>query len=57
MDDIKLYYNETTGAFEQREEPYAVVEFQTKEDFDLFNEMVRFYQENHKQEEGFIDGQ
>ena len=51
MDDIKMYYNETTGAFEQREEPYAVVEFQTKEDFDLFNEMVRFYQENHKQEE------
>lgn len=49
--DIELVFDEADGVWKEKEEPYAVVEFQTKEDFDLFNEMVRFYQEKHKQEE------
>ena len=49
--EIRLVYNEETGVFEEAKEPYMVVEFATKEDFDLFNEMIEFYQKYHNQEE------
>ena len=50
-DAIDLVFNEETGTFEEAKEPYMTIEFPTKEDYDLFNEMIQFYLEHHKQEE------
>lgn len=48
---IELFFNEATGCWEEKKEPYMVIEFPTKEDYELFEEMIAFYKEHHKQEE------
>jgi hypothetical protein len=48
---ISLAFDNETGTWAIKKEPFAVVEFETEEDYNLFLEMVRFYKQNHKQEE------
>lgn len=48
---MDFIYNEETGCFEEHKEPYAVMEFPTKEDYEAFEEMVAFYKANHKEED------
>lgn len=50
MSDLQLVFNEETGEFEPYKEPYAVMEFPTKEDYDRFKEMVDFWNEHHKED-------
>lgn len=46
---MELVYNEQTGCWEQRKEPYATIEVETKEDYDELVKAVEFYKK-HKEE-------
>lgn len=35
--------------WKEKKEPYAVVEFETKEDYDRFCEIIEFWNKYHKQ--------
>ena len=45
MDEIVLVFDEETGVWTEKKEPYCTVEFDTKEDFDFFNAAIKFYRE------------
>ena len=45
MDEIALTFDEETGVWTEKKEPYCTVEFDTKEDFDFFNAAIKFYRE------------
>ena len=40
---MDFVYNEETGCWEQRKEPYAVIELETEEDYNELVKAVEFY--------------
>ena len=40
---MELVYNEQTGCWEQRKEPYATIEVETEEDYNELIKAVEFY--------------
>lgn len=50
-DGIELYFDKEEGVWKEKPEPYCVVEFPTKEDYERFQEMVDFWNKHHNQEE------
>lgn len=40
---MELVYNEETGVWEQRKEPYATIEAETEEDYNELIKAVEFY--------------
>ena len=49
MDEcFEMFYNEETGEWEKHEEPFAVIECKTEEDFELIQKALKFYKENYK---------
>lgn len=48
-DELLLQYNRETGMWEERKEPFAVVELPTEEDYNRLVEMIDFWKENHKE--------
>jgi len=57
IDDIgiELEYDEESGTWSKAKEPYITIDFETKEDYDLFMEMVRFWNEHHPKQK--IEGE
>ena len=49
--EIILFYNEETNQWEKREEPFAVIECSTEEDYNRLKEMIQFWKEHNKDEE------
>jgi hypothetical protein len=47
---FELVYNEETGEWEKHEEPFAVIECKTEEEFELIQKALKFYKENYKGE-------
>ena len=45
-----IVYNEETGEWEKKEEPFAVIECKTEEDFEYIQKALKFYKENHKED-------
>lgn len=43
-----IVYNEKTGEWEKKEEPFAVIECKTEEDFEYIQKALKFYNEKHK---------
>jgi hypothetical protein len=50
VEGIQFVYDEESGTWKRKEEPFAIVEFATEEDYERFLEMVEFWNENHKEE-------
>ena len=48
---MELVYNEQTGMWEERKEPYCTLEFATEEDWNFFLKMRDFWNEHHKESE------
>lgn len=48
--DCDIVYNEETGEWEKKEEPFAVIECRTKEDFEYIQKALNFYNKKHKGE-------
>ena len=44
MGNLELVFNETTKKWEERPEPYITIEIETKEDYDLLEKVVAFYE-------------
>lgn len=49
-DGMILAYDEETGTWGVKEEPYCVVELPTEEDYKRFEEMVKFWKDHHDEE-------
>lgn len=49
-ESFEIVYNEETGKWEEPEEPFAVIECKTEEDFELIQKALKFYKENYKGE-------
>lgn len=47
---MDIYYDEKTGMWDAKEEPYACVEFVAEEDYELFKKMVAYWHEHHDAE-------
>lgn len=45
---VFLQFDKSTGTWGIKSDPYATIEFATKEDYDRFLEMVDFWNEHHK---------
>lgn len=48
---MNLFYNDKTGKWEERKEPFSVVEFPTEEDYNVFLDMLEFWKERHQNDE------
>lgn len=48
MKEMTLRYNPETEMWEEYTDPFATVGLSTEEDYNLFLEMVKFWQEHHK---------
>ena len=47
-ENFEIVYNEETGEWEKKEEPFAVIECKTEKDFEYIQKALKFYKENHK---------
>jgi hypothetical protein len=47
METFDIIYNEKTGEWEKKEEPFATVELKTEEDFNYLQKALKFYKESH----------
>lgn len=54
-DEIVLKYDEESGTWSEAKEPYITIDFDTKEDYDLFMEMIKFWNEHHPKQK--IEGE
>ena len=50
-DGIELIYDEKTGTWKEHK-PFMVVEFPTEEDWNRFQEILKFWKDNHSGEDG-----
>ena len=48
MKNLVLAYNEESGAWEERKEPYITLEVETEEDYEHLKAAVEFYQKRDK---------
>lgn len=51
MADLELVFNEESGVWEERPEPYIRVEIETEEDFEHLKAAIEFYKNRDKYEE------
>ena len=47
---MKIYYNEKTGEWEEKKEPYMTLEVETEEDWKHLQECVAYWNEHHGKE-------
>ncbi len=47
---LEMYFDKKEGVWKEHEEPFAVIECPTEEDYLRFQEMVAFWNEHHKNE-------
>ena len=48
MADLELVFNEESGVWEERPEPYITIEIETEEDFEYLKSAVEFYKNRAK---------
>ncbi len=46
-DNFETVYNEETGCWEEKEEPYMTIEIPTEDDYRLLMKKIEFYDKNH----------
>jgi hypothetical protein len=51
MADLELVFNEESGVWEERPEPYIMVEIETEEEFEHLKAAIEFYKNRDKYEE------
>lgn len=50
-EEIKIIFDEESETWTEKKEPYISVEFETEEEYNIFLKMVKFWKENHNEEE------
>lgn len=46
---MDFVFDEETGTFNQKKEPFAIIELETEKDYKHFLQMVEFWLENHEE--------